>query len=215
LFQRFGARFQEAVETSRGAGEDDLDEPVAQPVAARPAPAAPARPVEEPVSPRSVRPEPARMTMAAKTVIPEGVVISGSLTSSSDTEVSGKIEGDVVVEGRLHLGTSALISGNVKATLCRVDGMVDGKVECTQDLEIGETGRLTADAIASRNIVLAGQVTGHVSTGGQLRLLPTARIAGDIRAKSIVIEEGAFFNGKCIMRPSGENKPAHAGDKKD
>jgi cytoskeletal protein CcmA (bactofilin family) len=153
--------------------------------------------------------------MSAKTVIPEGVIISGSLTSSSDTEVSGKIEGDVVVEGRLLLGTSALISGNVKATVCRVDGMVDGKVECTQDLDIGESGRLTADAIAANKIVLAGQVTGHVSTGGTLRLLPTARIAGDIRARSIVIEEGAFFNGKCIMRPSGESKPVPVGEKKE
>src|SRR5690606_32908026 len=97
-------------------------------------------------------------------------------------------------------------TGNVRAGACKVEGKVDGKVECSQELEIGDTGRLNADATAGRKLVLAGEVNGNISTGGMLRLLPTARIAGDIRARSIVIEEGAFFNGKCTMRSSAEKQ---------
>lgn len=205
LFHRFGARFQEAIETGRGGGSDDfedLDEPQEE-SSLRPVQAPPVRSAANDEAVRQSR----ETRAVVRTVIPDGVVINGSLTSAADAEISGKIEGDVTVEGRLYLGPTALIAGNVRAALCKVEGMVEGKVECSQDLEIGESGRLNADAVAARKITLAGQVTGNVSTGGLLRLLATARIAGDIRARSIVIEEGAFFNGKCVMRPSGERQP--------
>jgi cytoskeletal protein CcmA (bactofilin family) len=140
-------------------------------------------------------------------IVPEGVIIEGSMTSGSETEIAGKIEGDVTVDGRLFLGASALITGNVRSSSCRVEGLVEGKVECSEELELGRTGRLNADALGGKEVTLAGQVFGNVITGGVARLLSTARLNGNIRARRVVIEEGAVFNGVCTMRP-----PAQRGD---
>jgi hypothetical protein len=52
-------------------------------------------------------------------VVPEGVVIEGSLMGSADTEIHGRITGDISIEGRLFLGPKAIVSGNVKATPAR------------------------------------------------------------------------------------------------
>lgn len=208
LFQRFGARFQEAIESSRGTGEEEPD-----PLAPMPSgePVRIAQPLQASAPPPTSMDDVAMrrakdLKVQQRTVVPDGVIITGSITSNADTEISGKIDGDVIVEGRLYLGPTALVTGNVRAATCKVEGLVDGKVECSQDLEIGESGRLKADAMAGRKILLAGEVTGNVGTGGLLRLLSTARIAGDIRARSIVIEEGAFFNGKCVMRQPSEKQ---------
>ena len=149
----------------------------------------------------------ARNVKLQRMVVPEGVIIEGNMTSGSETEIAGKIEGNVTVDGRLYLAPSALVSGNVRATSCRVDGLVEGKVECAQDLELGKTGRLSADAMAGREVALAGQVFGDVSTGGITRLLASAKINGNIRTRRVVIEEGALFNGSCTMRT-----PAQRGD---
>lgn len=133
-------------------------------------------------------------------IVPEGVIIGGSMTSGSETEISGRVEGDVIVDGRLHLGPSALITGNVRATFCHVEGLVEGKLECSQELDLGKTGRVNADAMAGKGITIAGQIRGNVTTGGMMRLLQSGRVEGNVFAKRIVIEEGALFNGTCTMR---------------
>jgi len=141
-------------------------------------------------------------------IVPEGVIIQGNMSSGSETEISGRIEGDVTVEGRLYLGASALITGNVRATSCLVEGLVEGKVECSEDLELGRTGRLNADAMAGKEMNLGGQIFGNISTGGVARLRATARLTGNIRSRRIVIDEGALFNGMCTMRTPSQRAEA-------
>ncbi len=133
-------------------------------------------------------------------IIPEGVIIDGSLTSGSETEISGRIDGGVTVDGFLYLGPSALVSGNVRASSCKIEGLVEGKVDCSEGLELTRTGRVNADIVAGQKVTIAGQVFGSVSAGGKLHLAVSGKITGDIRAKSIVIEEGAVVNGHCTMR---------------
>lgn len=133
-------------------------------------------------------------------LIPEGVIIGGPITSSVETEIGGRVDGDLTVDGRLFLSNTALISGNLRAAVCRIEGLVEGKVECSQELDLGPTGRLNADVIVGKRVTVAGQVKGSVSTQGMLRLVSTGKVDGNIHTKQVVIEEGAVFNGSCIMR---------------
>lgn len=155
----------------------------------------------------------AKTVKPVRMVVPEGVIIEGNMTSGSETEISGRIEGNVTVEGRLYLGASALITGNVRATSCVVEGLVEGKVECSEDLELGRTGRLNADAMAGKEMNLGGQVFGNISTGGVARLRSTARLTGNIRTRRIVIDEGALFNGTCTMRTPSQRADAGGAQK--
>ncbi|MBX7259087.1 MAG: polymer-forming cytoskeletal protein [Candidatus Hydrogenedentes bacterium] len=151
----------------------------------------------------------ARNIKLHRMVVPEGVIIEGSLSGGSESEIAGKVDGDVTVDGQLYLAASALVSGNVRATSCRVDGLVEGRVECSEDLELGKTGRLNADCVGGKEVNVAGQVFGNVTTGGIVRLYSSAKLTGNIRARRLVIEDGAHFNGQCTMRA-----PAQRGDAK-
>lgn len=192
LFGRVNQAFQDVLQNSRGtnrtrspveeAGEDPAV--TADDLAIRRA--------------RNVKPQ--------RMIVPEGVIIDGSMTSGSETEISGRIEGDVTVDGRLYLGASALVTGNVRATVCRVEGLVEGRMECSQELELGQTGRLNADTLAGKRMILAGQVFGNVSCGGGIRLVTSAKVNGNLRTRKLVIEEGAMFNGRCTMRPPSQRK---------
>lgn len=190
LLGRMNQRFQDVLQSSRGssrsrdAARESAGDPMvtADDLAIRRA--------------RSIKPQ--RMT------VPEGVIIGGSLTSGSETEIAGRVEGDVVVDGHLILEASALISGNVRASSCRVDGLVEGKVECSNDLELGPTGRLNADVVAGKRMQVGGQVFGNITSGGLVRIGATARVNGDIRARAIIIDEGGVFNGRCTMRPPAQ-----------
>jgi cytoskeletal protein CcmA (bactofilin family) len=192
LLHRMNQAFQDVLQTSRGSNRPR--DPVAE------AGDDPHVTADDLAIRRAKHVKPQRM------IIPEGVIIDGSMTSGSETEISGRVEGDVTVEGRLYLGASALISGNVRATWCKVEGLVEGKMECSQELDLGETGRLNADVLAGKQMVIAGQVFGNATTGGMARIVKSAKVTGNIRARRLVIEEGAMFNGSCAMRAPAQRK---------
>jgi len=190
---KFQNAFHEMLESSRGT--ETNEEPVFEPKG-RPMPAADDLAIRR-----------ARNVAVQHMIVPEGVIIQGSLMSGTETEISGRVEGDVSVEGRLFLGPTALITGNVRATNCKVEGLVEGKMECSQEIELGRSGRLNADAMAGKKITVAGQALGTVSCGGIVHLVASGRIEGDIRAKQLVMEEGSSFNGRCTMRTGASAPP--------
>jgi cytoskeletal protein CcmA (bactofilin family) len=181
-----------------GARQEEVPEPRAA-QAARPEPAA-APPREETPSGSdqfAMKPDPG--AMPRRMTVPSDVVIAGKLTSRSETFIGGKIEGDATVEAALSIAAGANITGKVKAQRCRLDGEVGGNIDCAETFEIGESGVLNADAVAGNQMIVAGQVNGGIRCGGKLHLKSTARITGDIRARALVVEEGAVYNGTCSM----------------
>lgn len=186
LFARLGARFNEALQSSRG--EDRL--PAAAPSAA---------PLVDDIAIRR-----SRNVVQTKMFIPEGVTVEGSVSGGTDAEISGRVCGDVRVDGRLALGPSGVISGNVRALSARIEGLVEGKIECVEELELGKTGRLNAGGSAGKRIFLAGQVYGNMVTPGALKLAAGCVVNGDIQTRSLVMEEGAALNGACSMRSSAQ-----------
>ena len=192
FFGRVNAAFQDALQSSRG------DE---GPLSVQEGPgASPEATADDLAIRRAKKVSPRRM------IVPEGVIISGSMTSGSETEISGRVEGDVNVDGRLHLGAAALVTGNVRAVSCKVEGLVEGTMECSNEINLERSGRLNADAMAGKRVTVAGQAFGSVTTGGMLRLVASGRIEGDIHARRLIIEEGATFNGGCTMRRPAERK---------
>lgn len=203
FFGRFNARLNDALQQGRPAerGMDGMPTPIP------PAPTASAEAAAASGDQAALRA--AKSMGTGRMVVPEGVVIEGSLMGSADTEIHGRITGDISIEGRLYLGAKAVVSGNVRAVSCQIEGNVEGKVECSDEVQLGTSGRLHADVLAGKRIFLAGQVYGNVATPGALKLASTCRVDGDVRARNLAMDEGAALNGKCIMRaPTQQQAPA-------
>ncbi len=97
------------------------------------------------------------------------------------------------------VGPGTEFEGSIKATgIIRIDGKLKGTVETTGDIIIGDQGEVIADVIAS-NITIAGKMHGNIVVKEKTTLLQKGHVEGDIETKIIVIEDGATFNGKCIM----------------
>ena len=188
---RMNQRFQDVLHTNRGTGTKDLDAVEAAPAHFQ------TRLAEEIPVPRIKAGK-----STDKMIVPKDAVIDGSITCSSEAEIAGHVTGDVIVEGRLQLSQGAVVSGNVKAVMCRIEGTVEGNIECSQDLELGQTGQLKAQVLGGNRVTVAGQISGNVRCGGLLRLVSTARVNGDVKTRKVIVEEGAMFNGRCFMRPA-------------
>jgi cytoskeletal protein CcmA (bactofilin family) len=91
------------------------------------------------------------------------------------------------------------IQGSIKANNdIRIAGTVDGQAHSEGRLVLTSHGRVHGNILAHDGD-LAGSVEGEVHISGTLILRKTAKVRGDIHTKSIVIEEGASFNGSCKM----------------
>lgn len=87
------------------------------------------------------------------------IVVRGHLTSSEDTTVAGRIEGDIsVAEHTLNVAPRAKIEGDVVARFVVVHGQVAGSITAEHSVQIGETGAVYGDIIAPRMTVAEGAV---------------------------------------------------------
>ncbi len=94
------------------------------------------------------------------------------------------------------------ITGTVKFDgQMRVDGKVDGKIITDNgDLVIGETGTVNAD-INTKSAIIEGRVEGKITASDKVVLKQKAHLIGDLQAKTLVVEEGVVFVGRCNVKP--------------
>jgi cytoskeletal protein CcmA (bactofilin family) len=80
----------------------------------------------------------------------------------------------------------------------RIDGHFTGEIASENTLIIGETGEIEAN-IRSKTVIISGALSGDVVAGTKVVLHKSARMQGNIEAPSLMIEEGALFNGQVSM----------------
>jgi cytoskeletal protein CcmA (bactofilin family) len=104
---------------------------------------------------------------------------------SNEKTIIGKdifIEGDIC--GREHLV---------------IDGSVKGNIEMeAHNFALGPAGRIEGE-IYARNVRISGQMIGNIKTDGKIEITKEADFRGDICAKSISVENGAFFKGSVEL----------------
>ena len=63
---------------------------------------------------------------------------------------------------------------------------------------LGPNGRVEGE-IHARNICISGQMIGNIKTPGKIEITKEADFQGDIQAKTISVENGAFFKGSVEL----------------
>ncbi len=97
------------------------------------------------------------------------------------------------------IGPETRVEGTVTAkSSIRVDGSVQGKIITPGEVIVGEGGKVEADVDAG-NLAVAGLLAGNVEVRGRLEIKKGGTLRGDLRADTVIMEEGAFFDGRCSM----------------
>jgi cytoskeletal protein CcmA (bactofilin family) len=80
----------------------------------------------------------------------------------------------------------------------RIEGQVKGTIECRGTLHIAQGANIDAK-VEAENISVAGELEGEITCRGKLQLLPSGRVRGKINTVTLVIHEGAFYEGELEM----------------
>jgi cytoskeletal protein CcmA (bactofilin family) len=117
---------------------------------------------------------------------------------NSLTEVGGNTMNTIIGKDTVITGTI-----DVKGAI-RVEGTVKGKLICNDCVTIGVTGLVEADLEAATAVV-AGRLIGNILSADKIELQAKCEMEGDIKTKSLVIEQGAAFSGSCNMKGINSN----------
>ena len=108
------------------------------------------------------------------------------------------------------IGTSLVITGEVTSREdITVHGQVKGQISMPEgSLLVAPTARIEADVDVT-NVTIHGTMSGKVAAGERLELTPTATVKGTLIAPSVVLRDGATFNGKIQVEKKGAsaNRP--------
>ncbi|MEO1594412.1 MAG: polymer-forming cytoskeletal protein [Pseudomonadota bacterium] len=86
-----------------------------------------------------------------------------------------------------------------------IQGQVEGSIQHSSSLTIGEGGHVKAD-VSAEYIAVEGRVEGDLKGSKCVKVRVSAKIDGNIVSPSVSLIEGATFNGKIDM----ESDPAAA-----
>lgn len=85
----------------------------------------------------------------------------------------------------------------------RIDGRYNGRITSKNELIVGESAHVEGE-IQVGKIAISGTVTGKIKADQRVEIHRSGRVYCEIETPTLVIEEGALFQGSCSM---AEAKP--------
>jgi cytoskeletal protein CcmA (bactofilin family) len=134
--------------------------------------------------------------VATAPVAPAPAVTAPEPKSAPKAEVAPQPSTAALV-GHLYKGSH--VSGQLSFQgPARVDGAVDGDIQCHGTLTIGEGAEVRAK-IWGEVVIILGKVEGNVTAKEKVELTAPARLIGNIDTPRLIIAEGVVFDGDCSM----------------
>lgn len=117
---------------------------------------------------------------SSRTVIAVDTTVKGHVTTASDLVIAGQVDGDIESGAAVHVASEGVIAGDITALRVHIDAGagVDGEIN-------------------ANDVHIDGRVRGNVAAHGRLALGERAEVIGDVKARTLQVEEGATLQGRC------------------
>ena len=100
-----------------------------------------------------------------------GTTIEGSISSSENIRFDGNLIGNLNTKGKVFIGQSGKISGEIRCKNCEVEGVVEGKVIVEELLSLRSMSKLFGEIKTGKLAIEPGATfTGKCDMGGKKEL---------------------------------------------
>lgn len=114
----------------------------------------------------------------AVNLISQGTEITGDVKSSGDIRIDGVLNGNMVTKGKVVIGPTGRVKGEVECKNSEVSGLIDGKITVTQLLNLKASSKINGTIVTSKLSIEPGAVfTGNCAmkegeNGGSTAIRP-------------------------------------------
>jgi cytoskeletal protein CcmA (bactofilin family) len=158
---------------------------------------------EKNVKPQAVSTPQVQPVQSVPAPLPAAAAVEPKL--SNNNNASAKPAATSMSNTSAYLDAGSRISGKLNfETPARIDGHVEGEINAKDSLTIGESAVVAAQ-IKADSVVVAGKVSGDIVAIHRIEIRPSAKVLGNITAPTLIINEGALFEGHCAMQPEAHD----------
>ena len=127
------------------------------------------------------------------TEITKGTAIEGNIICEGSMNVNGKIKGNVACRGKLVV-CGTIVGASRAAEIYTNNAKIDGDVTSDGSIKIGN-GSIIIGNVYGTSAVIGGAVKGDIDVHGPVVIDGTAVVQGNIRSRSVQINNGAAIEG--------------------
>jgi cytoskeletal protein CcmA (bactofilin family) len=99
-----------------------------------------------------------------------GTVITGDVTSSGDIRVDGTLKGSIQTKGKVVVGTTGIVEGDVNCQNADISGELKAKINVAELLSLKSTAKLDGDIVTNKLAIEPGATfTGSCSMGAVIK----------------------------------------------
>lgn len=91
-------------------------------------------------------------------IINKGTVVKGDITASGDFRLDGTLEGSIQLNGKLVVGDTGVVKGNILCLTANVIGTVIGNLSVKEFLVLHATSRVKGDLLINKLSIEPGAV---------------------------------------------------------
>lgn len=97
-----------------------------------------------------------------------GTTIEGSITSSENIRFDGNLVGNLTTKGKVFIGQTGQVSGEIRCKNCEIEGVVDGKVVVQELLSLRSMSKLYGEIKTGKLAIEPGATfTGKCDMGAK------------------------------------------------
>lgn len=105
--------------------------------------------------------------------IVNGTKLEGTVNASSDIRIDGELVGKLYCKGRVVIGPSGSVDGDIECQNAIIEGAFTGNLKVTELLNVKENARIQGDVSTGKILIQAGALfNGTCSMGGQKMKTP-------------------------------------------
>jgi cytoskeletal protein CcmA (bactofilin family) len=97
-----------------------------------------------------------------------GTTIEGSITSNENIRFDGNLVGNLNTKGKVFIGQTGKVTGEIRCKNCEIEGVVDGKVVVTELLSLRSVSKLYGEIKTGKLAIEPGATfTGKCDMGAK------------------------------------------------
>ncbi|MBL7935191.1 MAG: polymer-forming cytoskeletal protein [Bacteroidia bacterium] len=113
---------------------------------------------------------------ASINLIGNGTTITGDINSNGDVRIDGTLKGNLSISGKLVVGSSGNIEGNIVCQNADISGEIHGKVTVSELLSLKASAKLLGDIVTGKiSIEPSATFTGTCNMGAVVKNITNAK----------------------------------------
>lgn len=114
-----------------------------------------------------------------------GTSVKGDIVTTGDIRIDGNVDGSVVADGKLVVGNTGKITGNIQATTSNVSGAIEGVMDVAEMLKVQATGKISGEITYGKLMVEPGaELEGRLTIKGKVKAIANGQQSDAKREKT-------------------------------